>query len=473
MADIEREALARLTILYVEDERILRETVLPMLRDLFREIYIASNGVEGLRLYRRLKPDIVITDIMMPEMDGLTMAEEIRTLDPEVPIIVLSAFNSSENLMRAVNLGVDGFVQKSFSLDDILKPLSKHARLQLQKKELETTNNLLEQYKKVVDAANPVLKTGPRGDIEFVNDAFCLITGYSRRELIGRPVTEFLEPELASNTIKEILREVRRRNSWKGLIRTVSKRGEELYLDAAVVPVRENPRRVREYIALCHDITDFIRSKQALETEKEKFKLLSITDALTGIYNRQEFNSAFRQEAERVNRYGEAVSLIIFDIDFFKKVNDEWGHQTGDKILVSITQIVRRRIRKIDVFARIGGEEFAILMPYTVLDRAGVVAEKLRRIIEMMTSSDEYNREIFTKNYPGEPAPEMHHTVTCSFGVAQMRQNEPMEEFFKRTDDALYEAKRRGRNLVILSGPENEFIPQSDMSKLSEPRKSS
>lgn len=472
MADVEREALARLTILYVEDERILRETVLPMLRELFREIYIASNGLEGLRSYRKYRPDIVITDIMMPQMDGLTMAEEIRKLDPDVPIIVLSAFNSPDNLMRAVNLGVDGFVQKSFSLDDILKPLSKHARLQLQKKELETMNNLLEQYKKVVDAANPVLKTGPRGGIEFVNDAFCLITGYPRKELIGRSVAEFLEPDLAPNVIKEILREIRRRNSWKGLIRTVSKRGDELYLDVAVVPVRENPRLIREYIALCHDITDFIHSKQALETEKEKFKLLSITDTLTGIFNRQEFNNAFKQEAERVNRYGEAVSLIIFDIDFFKKVNDEWGHQTGDKILVSITQIVKRRIRKIDIFARIGGEEFAILMPYTVLDRAGVVAEKLRRIIEMMTSSDEYNREIFTKNYPGDPTPEMHHAVTCSFGVAQMRQNEPMEEFFKRTDDALYEAKRRGRNLVMMSGPENEFITQSDLSKLPEQRKS-
>lgn len=157
---------------------------------------------------------------------------------------------------------------------------------------------------------------------------------------------------------------------------------------------------------------------------------LSITDSLTGIFNRAKFNEELKKWTDYCNRYENEVSLVFFDIDNFKRVNDKYGHMAGDKAIQDIVLSIQRKIRSTDIFARWGGEEFAILLPNTGNDQAAEMAERMRIEIEKITLSES-------------------EIITCSFGIATLRKNEDAESFIKRGDKLLYEAKRRGKNIVV------------------------
>ena len=160
-----------------------------------------------------------------------------------------------------------------------------------------------------------------------------------------------------------------------------------------------------------------------------ELELLAITDPLTKIANRRHYNNTLANEIYFAKRYAKAFSLIMFDIDFFKKINDEYGHDVGDKILVTYTQFIQSHLRKADTFCRIGGEEFAIILPHTRKQNAYEIAQKLRSMIEE-------SQEILP--------------ITMSFGVVEYRDEESADDIFKRADDALYRAKESGRNRVVL-----------------------
>jgi diguanylate cyclase (GGDEF)-like protein len=169
------------------------------------------------------------------------------------------------------------------------------------------------------------------------------------------------------------------------------------------------------------------RELEALNSELER---RATRDALTGAHNRMKFDELLETEIRRCKRYDRTMSLIMFDIDCFKAVNDKFGHAAGDSVLRKLVALISNHIRECDVFARWGGEEFVILLPETTLDHALAVSEKLRQAIE------EHCFDIVGK-------------VTCSFGVTQMLHDDCHESLNKRVDDSLYEAKRNGRNMVI------------------------
>ncbi len=163
--------------------------------------------------------------------------------------------------------------------------------------------------------------------------------------------------------------------------------------------------------------------------EGERLKLLAETDPLTGLYNKGKFNEVLQKEIERAKRYKRPLSIIVFDIDHFKKINDTYGHKIGDDVLKSLAKIIKSSVRKTDFAARWGGEEFVILLPETDLEGARKVAEKLREKVEK-------------HKFPGVGK------VTISLGVAQLKDNEDPNDFIVRADMALYKAKEGGRNRV-------------------------
>jgi len=168
-------------------------------------------------------------------------------------------------------------------------------------------------------------------------------------------------------------------------------------------------------------------------TNEEKYKIdlekLTITDALTGIGNRRYFHDKLLEERSRADRYEHTLSFIMLDIDYFKKVNDEYGHGVGDSVLVEYTKLISSMIRDGDTFCRIGGEEFIIMLPHAAKDHATELAEKLRISIE--------NHK---KVLP----------ITMSFGVIEYIKGEEIEFILKRVDEALYSAKDAGRNRVVV-----------------------
>jgi len=188
-------------------------------------------------------------------------------------------------------------------------------------------------------------------------------------------------------------------------------------------PVQEAQYKLRKKI-------DEINSLKAeLERYVKKIEQLSITDSLTKIYNRSKFESSLDYEIERSRRYGTPLSLIIFDIDHFKSINDTYGHLIGDSVLMEIANLIKNNIRSTDIFARWGGEEFVILAPNINKEQAKMLAEKIRKLIA-------HHRFKYVDH------------VTVSLGVTEFMPTDTKESFIKRADEALYLAKRKGRNRV-------------------------
>lgn len=170
---------------------------------------------------------------------------------------------------------------------------------------------------------------------------------------------------------------------------------------------------------------------QRLRADLDEQHTLSLLDPLTAVFNRMGYNEGMSREYARWKRYGGALSLLIFDLDLFKSINDTYGHAAGDKVLASVAQLLRKQIRHCDILCRLGGEEFAIILPETDVTGAAIVAEKLRGSIA--------NSQFRFKE---QPVP-----VTVSIGAAEFRSNDTQEDVFERADRALYLAKKRGRNL--------------------------
>lgn len=165
----------------------------------------------------------------------------------------------------------------------------------------------------------------------------------------------------------------------------------------------------------------------------EKLKKLAITDGLTKLYNSRYFYKQLDLEIDRLNRYNHSLSLLLIDIDHFKKYNDTYGHLEGDKVLIRMGQIINACLRRMDTAHRYGGEEFTVILPETSCEEAHFVAERIRLAIES---------EVFS------PAPEKKITITVSVGVTEYQTDERISAFVQRADQALYLSKDNGRNRI-------------------------
>ena len=191
--------------------------------------------------------------------------------------------------------------------------------------------------------------------------------------------------------------------------------------------------RERELNHIVRNLEKIVAEQTGELREKNKvLQDLAIFDPLTQIYNRRYFDFKLKEYMELSTRIKSPLSCIISDIDHFKRVNDTFGHKAGDAVLQVFAEILKQNIRRTDVCARFGGEEFVIILPDTAVVQGAVLAEKLRVIVE-------------ETNFPAESR---NLRVTSSFGVSQFRPDSLLEELVKSADSALYKAKRSGRNRV-------------------------
>ena len=304
-------------------------------------------------------------------------------------------------------------------------------------------NNLLNEYKKAVDLSNIVSKTNQKGIITYVNDKFCEISGYSKNELIGKAHNIVRHPGMPKEAFKELWDTIKSKKSWNGVIKNMKKDGGEYTVDSTVIPILDLDGDIVEYIAIRHDITELVNAKEQLKAINQLMKskvdeLHDMTssleyqatiDNLTGIYNRDKFEECFSDSMSKAYINHSKLSLILLDIDHFKAINDTYGHQAGDIVLKEISELISNNVKTSDIFARWGGEEFAILLPNTNLEGAYIFSEKLRKLIV------DYNFSVVKK-------------LTISFGVAELNEGENKMTLFEKADKALYLAKRNGRNRV-------------------------
>ncbi|MFH1019176.1 MAG: diguanylate cyclase [Pseudomonadota bacterium] len=197
--------------------------------------------------------------------------------------------------------------------------------------------------------------------------------------------------------------------------------GARRYLSCDAVPIYNQGKALVAVIQTLHDLTERKKMEEALTR-------LATTDTLTGIYNRGKIEESLRQEKARAARYGSPLAIILFDLDYFKKINDSLGHSIGDQVLKEVAATVAGQIRETDLVGRWGGEEFMVLCPGIVAQDAVAIAEKLRQRVEGLPLG-----------------------VTISCGLAGYRPGESMDALINRADKALYAAKHAGRNLVRLA----------------------
>jgi diguanylate cyclase (GGDEF)-like protein/PAS domain S-box-containing protein len=303
--------------------------------------------------------------------------------------------------------------------------------------------NLLNEYKRAVDISNIVSKTNPKGIITYVNDKFCEISGYNRNELIGRPHSIIRHPDMERSAFKDLWDTIKSKKPWHGIIKNMRKDGRQYIVDSIVIPILDIDGDVIEYMAVRHDITELEETKEQLKNINQAMKnkvdeLHSMTssleqqanmDKLTGIFNRDKFEEIFSMLIKDSAKRDRKLSLVLFDIDYFKSVNDTYGHQAGDTVLKELSDMIANNIKTSDFFARWGGEEFVILLPNTDLDGAYLFAEKLRKLVKT------HHFDIVGK-------------ITVSFGVGELNEYENKLTLFEKVDKALYQAKNKGRNRV-------------------------
>lgn len=303
-------------------------------------------------------------------------------------------------------------------------------------------SNLLTEYKKAVDLSNIVSKTNPKGVITYVNDKFCEISGYTRDELIGKPHNVIRHPDMPREAFKDLWDTIKAKKSWNGVVTNMKKDGSQYIVDTTVIPILDVDGDVVEYIAIRHDITELEETKQQLRNINKAMKhkvdeLYSMTntleqkaykDNLTGINNRENFEEIFSLEISTTKLNKSVLSLMIFDVDNFKLVNDTYGHQAGDILLKDLVTLIESNIKNGDVFARWGGEEFVVLTPATEINGAYNLAENLRKLVQS-----------YVFNY-------VDNNLTVSFGIAQLSKDDTKKTLFEKADKALYEAKKNGRN---------------------------
>lgn len=270
---------------------------------------------------------------------------------------------------------------------------------------LESALKKLERSQEVVDKHVLTLQINAKGYIKSISEAFSKKKQCTKEELIGKAYSQVVQPASIKKTNILLSKEVK----------TTDKNGSELWVSQTILPIIENGS-LEGYDAFLTDITD-----------KKEIEKRSILDPLTQIYNRIKLDESLQIELDRANRTKREFSLIMTDIDFFKKVNDNYGHQIGDEVLVKFASQIKSNIRKTDILGRFGGEEFIIILPDTNKDGALQLAQKLRKIIENYKFSENFQ-------------------ITASFGVSSYQENDTETTITKRADDALYKAKENGRN---------------------------
>jgi len=282
------------------------------------------------------------------------------------------------------------------------------------------------KYIELIDKHVITSKTNTKGIITDVSDAFTKISGYSKEEIGGKSHSIVSHPDTPKELYKNMWETILSGKIYKGEIKNLNKNGEEYWIESTITPQIDKYNNILGYSAIIHDITD-----------KKRIEAYSITDALTGLYNRRFYDSNFDKEHKISKRENKNLVLLIIDIDYFKQYNDKYGHQRGDEVLKSVSLAMKSFFKRAnDYVYRLGGEEFAITFytnnQKTALERAETLRKDIQELkIEHSASS-------------------VSQYVSISIGLTFITKECIMEtdEIYKVTDETLYRAKNNGRNRV-------------------------
>jgi diguanylate cyclase (GGDEF)-like protein/PAS domain S-box-containing protein len=404
-------------VLVVEDDPIIRTQVKRMVSKLVAEVQEAADGAAGLALWRSWIPDLVITDIMMPIMDGLEMSAAIKQDDPAAQIIVVTSSGEAQHLRQALEVGIDRFVMKP--LDEVLlADALRKCLLDVQRqRELHMARLVFES------TTEGVVVTDDAGQILAVNPAFSVLTGYREDEVLGEKISILASGRHGTAFYHAMWEALLGVGRWTGEIVNKRKNGEFYEEWLSIVAVEETSKRATRYVGMFSDITERKR-------EEDHIRRLAHFDLLTGLPNRALFLDRLKRALSRLDRRGGNLALLYLDLDRFKPINDEYGHAFGDQVLIEAAKRMGTCVRDVDMVSRRGGDEFVILLEAAdVVSAAAAVAAKLIKAVS--APYDLGGRAV---------------VIGASVGVAIYPENgKDADALLEAADAALYVAKREGR----------------------------
>lgn len=273
-------------------------------------------------------------------------------------------------------------------------------------------------------SSDPVLITDADASITYVNKAFEMVTGYARDEILGRNPRILQSGMHQAADYRQLWGSLQRGETYRGEFVDRCRDGSLVHLEQTITPVRDTRGHITHYVSIGRDVTERARME-------DEIRRMANTDWLTGLANRLSIGKTLESEIERSRRYERPLSLVMFDIDAFKALNDQYGHEAGDEVLTQVAKTVSGLVRDADAVGRWGGEEFMLVVPESDAASAAELAEKLRRSLAAI-------------EFPGRPP------VTASFGATALRAEDDSRSFARRVDAAMYQAKEGGRNRVVV-----------------------
>jgi len=426
------------------------------------DVTTASNGIEALALCERAECDIILLDVMMPELDGFEVCRKIKSnpLTHHIPVVMVTALDQPSDRVRGLEAGADDFLTKPVTDIALISRVRSLARLKMVTDELR----MRAVTSKEIGLQNPdreaMLDTGRGGRVLIVDDRpisyerivktlsaeHTVDVEINPNEALFRSAEGNYDLVVVSLNLQEFdglrlcsqIRSLERTRNLPILALAESDstaklaRGLEIGVnDYLVRPIDKNEMLAR--------VRTQVKKKRYTERLRDNMQMsieLAITDGLTGLFNRRYMETHLGTLVDQSAARGKPITVLVLDIDYFKAINDSYGHDAGDDVLREFALRIRKATRNIDLACRYGGEEFVIVMPETDMAVATAVAERLRR-------------RIATEPFAIQKGAR-HLEVTISIGIAALSGiNDNAATILKRADQALYRAKRDGRNRVV------------------------
>ncbi|MBK6486681.1 MAG: diguanylate cyclase [Gemmatimonadetes bacterium] len=488
--------MASARILIADDDTSIVQTMTWVLKEHGYDVVSAHQGSRVLELMAERTPDLVLLDVMFPDADGYQLLERIKGDDrwSDVPVMMVSSLPPEEAAVRTLGLGAADFVKKPFRVKELLARIQAQLRMRAILRganetlrdieaELERVREEAENRRKLVDILHDVTDDLSSDEIyhllarrvaRALDLTFCSVilaregerprvvaTAFEQASARGfeLDLERYPEIRLALDSGRPVLVEdvmqsplyadVRKR--WLRDGTTVTTRSV-IALPFALEPTQAGVfflRRAMNEPPLTAEDVEFadtvvkaavvaVQRAKVLETtmaDNRRLEVLAQTDPLTAVLNRRALTERLTSELERVKRYDSTVSILLIDIDHFKRVNDSFGHLVGDDVLTDVGALLQSAVRSVDVVARYGGKEFVLVLPETALAGAIAFAERIRELIEERDFQHAQGNAL---------------RLTASIGVAcyPLPGLETVEDLLAKADQALYRAKAEGRNRV-------------------------
>jgi two-component system cell cycle response regulator len=450
------------TVLVVDDIPANLKLLEAKLLNQYFEILTAADGETALEIAESKQPDIILLDVMLPGMDGFETCQRLKK-NPKtnhIPVIMVTALSDSADRVRGLQCGADDFLTKPLNDTALFARVRSLVRLKMLmdslRSHLETNDRMgsliaNEQENWDIESANILLIEDDRPHSEHLqrilaeDNHFCDDCSNGKQALQMLNTSHFdlvmLAMHLDTDDSLRILSQIRSNEKSRNIpVLVLTEEGDETMLakalDMGVTDYVTRPVDANELKARVRTQIRRRRFQERLREIYEKSLSLAHIDELTGLYNRRYFNNHLETLFKRTREQDGALAVMMVDIDFFKKINDTYGHDGGDVVLKQVASRLQDAIRGYDIVARLGGEEFAMIMPALRPEQAPQAAERLRLSIADAPFTLPDGRSI---------------QVTVSIGLFNqtLQDHDTPDTIMKLADQALYAAKRGGRNRVV------------------------